>query len=64
MAGTSGPFNGRAPGKPPDLLAWGATRPIRVQPGTYDFSDPEGASELDPNLPAEATDPAACGPLH
>jgi hypothetical protein len=32
--------------------------------GTYNFSDPEGASELDPNLPAEATDPAACGLLH
>ncbi|WP_411720246.1 hypothetical protein [Mycetocola sp.] len=31
--------------------------------GTYNFSDPEGASELDPNLPAEATDPAACGVL-
>ncbi|BAS10661.1 hypothetical protein AHiyo4_40830 [Arthrobacter sp. Hiyo4] len=31
--------------------------------GTYNFSDPEGASELDPNLPAEATDPAACGLL-
>ena len=29
--------------------------------GTYDFS--AGASELDPNLPAEATDPAACGVL-
>ena len=29
--------------------------------GTYDFSS--GASELDPNLPAEATDPAACGVL-
>lgn len=31
--------------------------------GTYSFSDPEGASELDPNLPAEATDPALCGVL-
>lgn len=30
--------------------------------GTYDF-DGAGASELDPNLPAEATDPAACGVL-
>jgi len=30
--------------------------------GEYDFSS--GASELDPNLPAEATDPAACGVLH
>ena len=30
--------------------------------GAYSFSD-EGASELDPNLPAEATDPAACGVL-
>ena len=30
--------------------------------GMYDFSD-EGASELDPNLPAEATDPTACGVL-
>jgi hypothetical protein len=30
--------------------------------GTYNFSE-EGASELDPNLPAEATDPAACGVL-
>ena len=29
--------------------------------GEYDFS--RGASELDPNLPAEATDPAACGIL-
>ena len=29
--------------------------------GTYDFSS--GASDLDPNLPAEATDPAACGVL-
>ena len=29
--------------------------------GEYDFSS--GASELDPNLPAEATDPAACGVL-
>lgn len=31
--------------------------------GTYNFSDPEGASELDAGLPAEATDPAACGVL-
>ena len=31
--------------------------------GTYNFSNPEGASELDPSLPAEATDPAACGVL-
>lgn len=31
--------------------------------GSYNFSDPEGASELDPALPAEATDPAACGVL-
>jgi hypothetical protein len=31
--------------------------------GTYNLSDPEGASELDPTLPAEATDPAACGVL-
>jgi hypothetical protein len=31
--------------------------------GTYNFSDPEGASELDPTLPAEATDPVACGVL-
>ncbi|ROR67191.1 hypothetical protein [Agrococcus jenensis] len=30
--------------------------------GMYSFS-PEGASELNPNLPAEATDPAACGVL-
>ena len=30
--------------------------------GTYDF-DSAGASELDPKLPAEATDPAACGVL-
>lgn len=29
--------------------------------GMYDFE--AGASELDPNLPAEATDPAACGVL-
>ena len=29
--------------------------------GGYDFSS--GASELDPNLPAEATDPATCGVL-
>ena len=31
--------------------------------GTYNFSDPEGASELNPALPAEATDPVACGVL-
>ena len=30
--------------------------------GQYDF-DGAGKSELDPNLPAEATDPAACGVL-
>ena len=30
--------------------------------GKYDF-DSAGASELDPKLPAEATDPAACGVL-
>ena len=30
--------------------------------GEYDF-DGAGASELDPNLPAEATDPVACGVL-
>ena len=30
--------------------------------GTYDF-DSAGASELDPSLPAEATDPAVCGVL-
>lgn len=30
--------------------------------GMYSLSD-EGASELDPSLPAEATDPAACGVL-
>jgi hypothetical protein len=30
--------------------------------GTYDF-DSAGASELDPMLPAEATDPATCGVL-
>ena len=30
--------------------------------GMYDF-DGAGASELDPNLPAEATDPAVCGVL-
>ncbi len=30
--------------------------------GKYDF-DGAGKSELDPNLPAEATDPAACGVL-
>jgi len=30
--------------------------------GTYDF-DGAGASELDPNLPAEATDPVLCGRL-
>ncbi|MEO6145295.1 MAG: hypothetical protein ABIP19_15065 [Dermatophilaceae bacterium] len=32
------------------------------QSGAYSLSK-EGASELDPNLPAEATDPAACGVL-
>ncbi|TFD07926.1 hypothetical protein E3T35_18095 [Cryobacterium sp. TMT1-2-2] len=32
--------------------------------GTYNLSVPEGASELDPTLPAEATDPVACGVLH
>lgn len=31
--------------------------------GKYDFNS-AGKSELDPNLPAEATDPAACGVLH
>lgn len=31
--------------------------------GTYNFSDPEGASELNAALPAEATDPALCGVL-
>lgn len=31
--------------------------------GSYDF-DSAGKSDLDPNLPAEATDPAACGVLH
>lgn len=31
--------------------------------GTYNFSDPEGASELGGGLPAEATDPAVCGVL-
>jgi len=30
--------------------------------GKYDFAS-AGASELDPNLPAEATDPATCGVL-
>ncbi|MGV8965984.1 MAG: hypothetical protein ACOH2F_06865 [Cellulomonas sp.] len=30
--------------------------------GSYSFCA-EGASELDPSLPAEATDPAACGVL-
>lgn len=30
--------------------------------GVYSFSD-EGVSELNPNLPAEATDPAVCGVL-
>ncbi|MFN2346303.1 MAG: hypothetical protein ABR616_11390, partial [Dermatophilaceae bacterium] len=30
--------------------------------GVYDFEG-AGASELDPNLPAEATDPAVCGVL-
>lgn len=31
--------------------------------GVYDFEG-RGASELDPSLPAEATDPAACGVLN
>lgn len=31
--------------------------------GIYDFEG-RGASELDPNLPAEATDPAVCGVLN
>jgi CHRD domain len=31
--------------------------------GSYSLSK-EGASELDPSLPAEATDPAVCGLLH
>jgi hypothetical protein len=31
--------------------------------GTYNFSDPEGGSELRNDLPAEATDPALCGVL-
>ena len=31
--------------------------------GKYDFKS-AGASELDPSLPAEATDPATCGVLH
>ena len=31
--------------------------------GSYNFSE-EGASELNPALPAEATDPAVCGVLH
>lgn len=31
--------------------------------GTYNFSDPEGGSELNGDLPAEATDPAVCGVL-
>ena len=31
--------------------------------GKYDFRG-AGKSDLDPNLPAEATDPAACGVLH
>jgi hypothetical protein len=31
--------------------------------GTYNFSDPEGGSELTADLPAEATDPALCGVL-
>ncbi|WP_427004446.1 hypothetical protein [Pseudarthrobacter sp. H2] len=31
--------------------------------GKYSFSSPQGASELNPNLPAEATDPAVCGVL-
>ncbi len=33
------------------------------QNGKYDMAG-AGASELDPKLPAEATDPAACGVLH
>lgn len=32
--------------------------------GMYSFSEPEGASELDPSLPAEATDPVSCGVLN
>ena len=31
--------------------------------GKYSFSQPQGASELDPSLPAEATDPVSCGVL-
>ena len=31
--------------------------------GSYSLS-PEGVSDLDPSLPAEATDPAVCGLLH
>ncbi|WP_148576035.1 hypothetical protein [Nocardioides caldifontis] len=31
--------------------------------GTYDFKS-AGKSDLDPNLPSEATDPAVCGVLH
>lgn len=31
--------------------------------GTYNFSNPEGGSELTDDLPAEATDPAVCGVL-
>ena len=31
--------------------------------GMYSFGNPERVSELDPNLPAEATDPAVCGVL-
>jgi len=31
--------------------------------GTYDFNS-AGASDLNPDLPAEATDPAVCGVLH
>ncbi|MCY7290273.1 MAG: hypothetical protein LH624_19025 [Cryobacterium sp.] len=31
--------------------------------GECSFSEPEGQSELDPSLPAEATDPVACGVL-
>lgn len=33
------------------------------QNGKYDFAG-AGKSDLDPNLPAEATDPVACGILH
>ena len=31
--------------------------------GAYNFSQPQGVSDLDPNLPAEATDPVTCGVL-